>query len=339
MLQIGQIRKSNSTRYLDSLPITKAYVYNKGDTNNVVFRDFALDLGTAGFQAKQSYYLRFAVQRYPEDTQGRQYGDYDTVNFTLVLCNEAGEPDTGEHSTSERLQTVEKNLVITPYRKDDKTGTDLNSPWQQFSLVFTPTEPARYLWFKINRIGYDYIYPSTDDSSRMGRSVFQYYGANDDRNTVEFSNRERHIDIEIEVDAKEEYYKRVRESIPPTMDRNAIMQIVDNAFKNPEDPSKLDIGLFWQGDKDVEPRVIEVSGEFSKVNNILPQTVNQIGIQSRPGSLFVVNHEPIYLGRSGVYEVNNGTNIQTIGVVAPDGADVSNIQDFIIDYAYVTEEG
>ena len=338
MLQIGQIRKASVTSpFLTPLPVNPVIIYNKGDSdkNNVIFRDFGLDLGVDGFKAGTSYYLRFAVHKYPLDEGGRQYGDYDTVNFNLMLCRNLGDPTTGEHGSSERLQTIEKNLIITPYQKNT------NTPWQQFTLVFTPTESAQYLWFRVNRIGYDYIY-AAEDGDGMGRAVFRYYGENDHRNTVEFSNIEdKEITVEIEVDAKTKYFNRVSDALDDAEipDKAQIMEIIDTSLKDPDDLSKEDIGLFWKGEKDYTTEYIDVTGEFSRVENILNQNnVVQIGIQSRPGALFVVNHEPIYLGRSGVYEVNNGTKITSIGVVAPDGNDKDNIQEFILDYAY-TEEG
>ena len=344
MLLVGQIRKASVTSpFLTPLPLDPdqniTVIYNKGDSdkNNVIFQDFGIDSGTSdGFKSGVTYYLRFSVRRYPSDPGGHQYGDYDTVNFNLLLCREQGDPTTGEHGASERLQTVEKNLVITPYVKNT------NSPWQQFTLVFTPTESARYLWFRVNRIGYDYIYASEDPSRGMGRAVFRYYGVNQSKNTVEFSNIDnKEITVEIEVDAKTEYYNRVSDALDAAgiPDKNEIMEIIDVSLKNPEDLSKDDIGLFWKGDKDYTTEHISVTGEFSRVENIIHQAnIVQIGIQSRPGSLFVVNHEPIYLGRSGVYEVNNGTKITSVGVVAPNGSDKSNIQEFILDYAYTEEE-
>ena len=78
----------------------------------------------------------------------------------------------------------------------------------------------------------------------------------------------------------------------------------------------------------------ETNGDLCQVNNILPRIMNKIGIQSRPGTMFVVNREPIVLGRSGIYEVNNGTKISSVGVVAPNGSSSVNIQDFLLDYGY-----
>ena len=80
-------------------------------------------------------------------------------------------------------------------------------------------------------------------------------------------------------------------------------------------------------------------GDLALINNILtiPSGIGsalKIGIQARPGTLFCVNREPIYLGRSGVYEINNGTKISFVGIAAPNGNETANVPDFILDYAY-----
>ncbi len=74
--------------------------------------------------------------------------------------------------------------------------------------------------------------------------------------------------------------------------------------------------------------------EVSLVNNILPVTANKIGIQSRPGVLIMVNQQPVRIGRSGTYEVNNGVKITSFGIIAPNGYDPNNIDHFILDYTY-----
>lgn len=71
-------------------------------------------------------------------------------------------------------------------------------------------------------------------------------------------------------------------------------------------------------------------GDFAMVNNILPVYSTKIGFQSRPGTLITVNNEPIRLGRSGMYEINNGVEIVSVGVAAPGG----DVEPFILDYAY-----
>ena len=80
---------------------------------------------------------------------------------------------------------------------------------------------------------------------------------------------------------------------------------------------------------------LETYGDVSVVNNILPiENAIKIGIQTKPGSLICINHEPIRVGRSGVYEVNNGILINFVGFSAPNGSINTNVHDFILDYAY-----
>lgn len=76
-------------------------------------------------------------------------------------------------------------------------------------------------------------------------------------------------------------------------------------------------------------------GDLSIVNNILPRSsVDKIGIQTRPGSLVCVNQEPIRIGRTGTWELNNGIPISFVGFAAPNGSDNKNIDNFILDYSW-----
>ena len=77
-------------------------------------------------------------------------------------------------------------------------------------------------------------------------------------------------------------------------------------------------------------------GDFAIINNILPiPAADKIGIQSRPGVLVCINKEPIRIGKSGVYEVNNGVPVTFIGMTAPGGSE--NVDKFILDYAWNEE--
>lgn len=62
----------------------------------------------------------------------------------------------------------------------------------------------------------------------------------------------------------------------------------------------------------------------------------KFGYQCRPGSLIVVNGEPIRLGRSGIYQLNNGTTIKKFMIASPGGSTDSKIDAFLLDYAYKT---
>lgn len=91
--------------------------------------------------------------------------------------------------------------------------------------------------------------------------------------------------------------------------------------------------------KDENPRIewLIQDGNFSynlyKVNNILGlqsgQVAIKIGVQSRPGQMIVINKEPIRIGRSGVYEINNGLQVNYFSII-PDNNNI--IPNFIVDY-------
>ena len=86
------------------------------------------------------------------------------------------------------------------------------------------------------------------------------------------------------------------------------------------------------------------TGDLCVINNILPTlgsgndakyyAMEKIGIQTKPGTLLCVNHEPIRVGRSGIYEVNNGVKVYFVGICGPDGDNKDNINEFVLDYAY-----
>lgn len=57
----------------------------------------------------------------------------------------------------------------------------------------------------------------------------------------------------------------------------------------------------------------------------------QIGVQSVPGLLMCINGEPIKVGRTGIYEINNGINITFIGFIIESKDENKK---FILDYRY-----
>ena len=71
--------------------------------------------------------------------------------------------------------------------------------------------------------------------------------------------------------------------------------------------------------------------KFFKINILDDVTypLKKIGIQARPSFLMCINKQEIRIGRSGIFEVNNGVEITSIGFV-PKGAD----DYFIMDYEY-----
>ena len=253
MLKVKQIRKDINTNYLSSRTFTPASVRTKGyesEEGANTFDDFAINYD---FENGKTYYLRFAARR--KEVDSMDYGPEDSIKFNLVLYEKDG-GGSGDHA-QEKTQTIARDLILDPYVPEG-----YNKRWKSFTIVFTPNDAHyKFLSFKVNRIGYDYL---NYDSGYRTPFIYSNEPITGD-NTLNFTNE----------------------------------------------------------------------GDFAIINNILPNIVaDKIGIQSDPGALFCVNKEPIYLGRSGVYEINNGTKISFVGVAAPNGDDNTNIQDFIFDYAY-----
>lgn len=253
MLKVKQIRKDINRNYLSSQSFTGSSVKTKGyesDEGANTFDDFAISYN---FVNGVTYYLRFAAKR--KVVESESYNPEDSIKFNLILYTADGSSTGGDHA-QEKTQTVARDLILDPY-----VPNGYNKEWKSFTIVFTPNESYKFLSFKINRIGYDYLhYPDY-------RMPFIYNNA-------------------------------------PSVGE-ATLDFAEN-------------------------------GDFAIINNILPSNTvaDKIGVQSDPGALFCINREPIYLGRSGIYEINNGTKISFVGVAAPNGDDNKNIQDFIFDYAY-----
>lgn len=80
---------------------------------------------------------------------------------------------------------------------------------------------------------------------------------------------------------------------------------------------------------------------FDEIINIIDTYLNasiknrgalkQIGVQGAPGTLMCIDGEEIRIGRSGIYEINNGIIINFLGFIIHD--DVDN-KSFILDYQY-----
>lgn len=93
----------------------------------------------------------------------------------------------------------------------------------------------------------------------------------------------------------------------------------------------------YAGDKQtyISISTIDLSdqGCFKIVRDILPvHPIRRLGVQSSPGFICVVNGEPIKLGRRGQYELNNGMEINSVGVISfPDDG-----MPFLIDYAWIS---
>ena len=79
---------------------------------------------------------------------------------------------------------------------------------------------------------------------------------------------------------------------------------------------------------------------FSQIKDLLTTPINhtpliKIGVQGPTGMLMVINGEPIRIGPSGIYEINNGDKIKTFGVIVKDNnLSTDGKEYFILDYQY-----
>ena len=58
--------------------------------------------------------------------------------------------------------------------------------------------------------------------------------------------------------------------------------------------------------------------------------LKQIGVQSAPGLMMSIEGELIRVGRSGIYEINNGISINYIGFIV----EPNDNKYFVLDYQY-----
>lgn len=91
-------------------------------------------------------------------------------------------------------------------------------------------------------------------------------------------------------------------------------------------------------------RIIEIEiDNFELIYNVIDHLnttlgiteLKKIGVQGPPGLLMCINGEEIRIGRSGIYEINNGVIITFIGFIVKQSSQTNdNLDYFILDYQY-----
>lgn len=163
--RIGQIRKSNSTSYLNDLTWNQTTVQTAGYANKL-FEDYAIQLPGSSFNANNTYYLRFTVKRIVNDDprfvdypMTKDANDPREMNIKLELFKDDGSSTGGEYELG-TYQIVESNVVIEPYIQGE------NTPYASFETIFTPNDTYTYLGFVLSRTTYDYLGTAPRDDIR-----------------------------------------------------------------------------------------------------------------------------------------------------------------------------
>ncbi len=281
-IKIGQIRKNNSTSYLEDLNYTITTFESEGISGNK-FQDFAIQ-GT--FALGETYYIRLRVKRIDINKNmgsisGAGDNDPHNLNVDIRLYS--------ENSSSSSYQTIGDPVLIQPFASKDSDNE---------------------LTIEKEFIDWCYNNLTSDSPSDEAKAYLD--------------------SLKAAYNKKAEAQQNVAQGI------NSEFQTIELVFT----PYRTCQVLVFQlrrvaYDYNTEPRIIELlesdTPDIARVNkNILSRQALKIGVQSRPGTLVIINDEPMRIGKSGVLEINNGITVYSVGFAAPN----KNIDDFILDYIY-----
>ena len=325
--KVSQIRKIDTNEtYMQNITnsLEETYVRSKNPfgQENKTFTDFALQFNDNNtyFSNTDTYYLRFAIHQIPEyyysgdNTLGYiqpSYEDADYLQLTILLSNKIPVDADGHQE-----QVI--GYCNVPKAQRSYIDEDNSDNYSQYTMIFTPTISNEYnqIIFRINRNTYDAIEKQTSNNqNERGRDwlIAQYINRND-LSALNETDLIRKVSLE-----------STNDLLINTKGRRIIWDQSERIIENEENSSE------WVK--------TGITGELSILQDLVPTSKNssrwlKLGYQSRPGNLIVVNREPIRVGRSGIFELNNGTEITNFMVTAPLGYETDKIDPFLLDYAY-----
>lgn len=118
--------------------------------------------------------------------------------------------------------------------------------------------------------------------------------------------------------------------IPPNQSYNQIQFILNRILIDYN--TENDDGSYG---RKINMEVMKLKEIYNVINFLNPAIENkgrlkQIGVQSAPGLLMSIDGEAVHVGRSGIYEINNGISIGYIGFIVEPGDN----KYFLLDYQY-----
>ena len=121
--------------------------------------------------------------------------------------------------------------------------------------------------------------------------------------------------------------------IPPNANYNQIKFILNrNLIDYNTEQEVRDDGTVGRISKIEIMRYEEINNVIDTLNDSIEQKgmLKQIGIQGAPGMQICIDGEQIRIGRSGIYEINNGVTVKFLGFILEE----NDGKYFILDYQY-----
>lgn len=202
---------------------------------------------------------------------------------------------------SQGITFIDKAIVLTGnniLQSVDKTGTVIKSYYMQIK-VFKEEESEQLLTIKLINTN------KTKDNEQTLETITIEQGKKNDFATFEII-------------------------IPPNQSYNQIQFVLNRVLIDYNNENKD--GTYG---RKVNMEILKLKEIYNVIDFLNPAIENtgrlkQIGVQSAPGLLMSIEGEAVRVGRSGIYEINNGVSVSFIGfIVEPD-----DNKYFILDYQY-----
>ena len=202
---------------------------------------------------------------------------------------------------SQGITFIDKAIVLTGdniLQSIDKTGTVIKSYYMQIK-VFKEEESEQLLTIKL--VNTD----KTKDNEQTLETI-----------TIEQGKKNDFAIFEI--------------VIPPNQSYNQIQFVLNRVLIDYNNENED--GTYG---RKVNMEILKLKEIYNVIDFLNPAIENtgrlkQIGVQSAPGLLMSIDGEAVRVGRSGIYEINNGISVSFIGfIVEPD-----DNKYFILDYQY-----
>ena len=295
---VSQLRKTGVNTYMTPIEVTPGTITSPNTFGGTnTFTDFALK---GNFLKDQVYYLRFKIHKIPQYF----YSGSHTQSEVQAYMRDADSLNLqillkNENVSNEQDQTeYPPEMIGTCFVPTDPNR--ISTSYGSYSFVFSPSRNFDSLGFRITRVSYDAIVGSRNwliDTLKEGDEI-----SKDDMENITRYTQDPQHNVTISTIGRRIFYNYDKTSADNNRD-----------------------------------------GDICRLEDLVPMTPAKnfgwlkFGYQCRPGSLIVVNKEPIRLGRSGIYEINNGTLIEHFMIASPRGNESSNIDAFLLDYAYKTQ--